>query len=251
MSSSRVSLSNGHQVCHVSELASTNAEAMRLALAGELGPLWVLADRQTAGRGRSGRNWVSAPGNLFASLLVQLKDPAPKAYQLALVAGVAFFDAVRNLSGFPPNFPLRLKWPNDLLIGRDKVGGILVESFQNRAGFNVVIGIGLNIADHPRDNLQKATHLRAHGGCPPPKEILEYLGSSMGAWLQCWSDGSGFERIRQAWLERAGPIGEVCTVNTGEGPIAGKFAGIDLEGALLIRDEIGRIQRYTFGDVTL
>lgn len=233
------------------ELASTNAEAMRLALGGEGGPLWVLADRQTAGRGRSGRKWVSNPGNLYASLLVRLNDPAPKAYQLSLVAGVAVIDAIRNLPDFSLDLPLRLKWPNDLLIGRDKVGGILVESTQNRGGFNAVIGIGLNIADHPRDISQPATHLRVHGGCPPPREFLEDLGSSMDTWLQCWSEGSGFERIRQAWLDRAGPMGEVCTVNAGEGPIAGHFVGIDREGALLLRDKNGAEQRYTFGDVTL
>jgi BirA family transcriptional regulator, biotin operon repressor / biotin---[acetyl-CoA-carboxylase] ligase len=108
-------------------VGSTNREAFALAEAGETGPLWIMARRQTAGRGRADRPWVSVPGNLHASLLIQL-DCAPTAMpQLSLVAGVAVVDAIRQATGGGPA-GLRLKWPNDILIGPAKCAGILVET---------------------------------------------------------------------------------------------------------------------------
>src|SRR5262245_58372505 len=84
-----------HRTLRLASVDSTSAEAMRLAAAGEAGPLWIIADTQSSGRGRSGRHWTSSPGNLHTSLLVRLSSPTPKAYQLSLVAGVAVIDAIR------------------------------------------------------------------------------------------------------------------------------------------------------------
>src|SRR5712692_3600029 len=125
-------------------LGSTNAEALSLARQGERGPLWITAERQSAGRGRRGRSWVSAPGNLYASLL--LTDPAPPEHwpELSFVAALALHDAV---GGRIPGLAARLvlKWPNDLLIDRNKFAGILVEG----EGAAVAIGIGVNCVHHP------------------------------------------------------------------------------------------------------
>src|SRR5262245_60658958 len=115
-----------HNVVTFPTLDSTNAEALRRALAGEMGPLWIVAERQTGGRGRSGRSWLSEPGNLHASLLTVLPVSAPEAAQLSLVAGVAAVDAIRVAMSLPKDDALRLKWPNDVLITRAKAGGILV-----------------------------------------------------------------------------------------------------------------------------
>ena len=104
-------------------VGSTNAEALQFARKGERGPLWVTAKRQTAGRGRRGRSWVSEPGNLYASLL--LTDPAPpeRFPELSFVAALALHDAI---GGRIPGLSNRLvlKWPNDLLIDRNKFAGI-------------------------------------------------------------------------------------------------------------------------------
>ena len=108
-------------------VGSTNRETFALAEAGETGPLWIVARRQTAGRGRADRHWVSVPGNLHASLLVQLNCPPGAMPQLSLVAGVAVVDAIRQATGGGPA-GLRLKWPNDVLIGQAKCAGILVET---------------------------------------------------------------------------------------------------------------------------
>src|SRR5215472_12224070 len=99
------------------EIDSTNTEAMRRAVAGERGPLWIAARRQTRGRGRSGRHWLSEPGNLYASLLITLECQPGVAQQLSLVAGVAVVDAIRTAAGgLGKPEGLRLKWPNDVLI---------------------------------------------------------------------------------------------------------------------------------------
>jgi BirA family biotin operon repressor/biotin-[acetyl-CoA-carboxylase] ligase len=108
-------------------VGSTNREALALAEAGETGPLWIVARRQTAGRGRADRRWVSVPGNLHASLLIRLDCPPPTMPQLSLVAGIAVVDAIRHATGGGPA-GLRLKWPNDVLIGQAKCAGILVET---------------------------------------------------------------------------------------------------------------------------
>ncbi len=111
----------GCEYVDLEKVDSTNAEGMRRVLAGARGPLWIRADRQTSGRGRSGRTWSSGPGNLYASYLTALSCPPAMAGQLSLVSGVAVVDALRRAGAVPG---LRLKWPNDILIGTAKIGGI-------------------------------------------------------------------------------------------------------------------------------
>lgn len=237
------------RVARLKTVDSTNAEAMRRAQAGEHGPLWILADEQTAGRGRSGRSWSSEAGNLYASLLVTLAAPQPRAYQLALVAGVAVYDAVR-LALDPPPPGLQLKWPNDILIDGGKTGGILIESIATPASLSAVIGIGLNIASSPTVPDRPTTYLAAHGCPPEPEAMLGAIGHAMEGWLGRWDEGRGFPLVREAWLMRAHPLGERLSVKTGPEHVAGIFHGLDPEGALLL-DVGGDIRRFTFGDVTL
>src|SRR6478609_987371 len=125
-------------------LISTNAEALSLAANGERGPLWVTAGRQSGGKGRRGRTWVSEPGNLFASLL--LTDPAPPEHwpELALVAALAIHDVVSEVAqGLRPQ--LSIKWPNDVLIGGKKFAGVLIEG---QGEEHVVVGVGINCISH-------------------------------------------------------------------------------------------------------
>ena len=234
------------------EAGSTNTEAFKRALAGETGPLWIMARRQTHGRGRSGRQWTSEPGNLYASLLQRLACPQTVVHQLSLLAGVAAVEAIAAAAG-APIAGLRLKWPNDVLIGEAKCAGILPES-QMAAGSSevvVVIGIGINLASHPTGLGRAATHLAAHGVSLAPEAMLAGLAEAIQRWLGVWDRGGGFAQVRAAWLGYAGAVGESLTVDTGRERIAGTFLGLDDGGALLMRDAQGRSRKLTFGDVTL
>lgn len=244
--------SSGTPVLRYAEIASTNVEAMRLAAEGETGPVWIVADQQTAGKGRSGRAWVGGDGNLFASYLFETAAPIASAHQLSLVAGVAAFNAVAN-SGLGSTEGLRLKWPNDILIGTAKVGGILVESsgIPGRAGLTAVVGIGLNLKSHPDIPGRAVTNLAAHGVLLEPQRVLDALDHALADALRLWDASSGFPAIRTAWLARSGPIGERMTVHGAESPLAGTFAGLDVDGALLIDLEGGERRRCTYGDVTI
>jgi BirA family biotin operon repressor/biotin-[acetyl-CoA-carboxylase] ligase len=243
-------LPEGCSLIHLSEVDGTNAEGMRRVLQGERGPMWIIADRQSAGRGRSGRSWSSETGNLFASYIVALDCAPGKAAQLSLVAGIAVIDAIR-LAGAV--LGLRLKWPNDILIDTAKVGGILVESTSRppQAGIVAVVGVGLNLVSAPDDLGRAATFLAPHGLKLSPREALCFLAQTMSDWIGIWNDGEGFAHVREAWLERAGALGEPLTVNAAQGPVSGTFAGLDDIGALLINDSEGRQLSFAFGDVTL
>jgi BirA family biotin operon repressor/biotin-[acetyl-CoA-carboxylase] ligase len=248
------SLPRGMRFIRIGTIDSTNAEAMRMAAAGEAGPLWIRADTQTFGRGRSGRTWTSVPGNLYASLLMRLPCSTRVVHQLSLVAGVAVVDAIRDAAATQrlAIAGLRLKWPNDVLIDGAKLAGILPESTSvGTAALTAVVGIGVNLAGHPADIGRAATHLAAHGPHVDPETVLGLLALSMQTWLDRWDCGAGFATIRAAWLERSGAPGEQMSVNTGQAKIEGTFAGIDSGGALLLRDRDGVERRFTYGDVTL
>ncbi len=126
----------GHRLHVHDRLGSTNTEALERARAGELGPLWVVAHRQEAGRGRRGNAWASLPGNLTASVLWPVSGVAPDHLaELGFVAGVALADAVEATCGTLPGWDrrdptrsVRLKWPNDLLLGSGKLAGLLLEA---------------------------------------------------------------------------------------------------------------------------
>jgi len=169
---------------------------------------------------------------------------------LSLVAGVAVVDAIRCAGSVEG---LRLKWPNDILIGTAKVGGILVESTSRppQPGIVVIVGVGLNLVAAPDDLGRAATFLACHGLTLSPREALCFLAQTMSDWIRIWDNGEGFSEVRQAWLDRAGPIGEGLTINAAQGPVTGVFAGLDDSGALLLQSLDGKLQSFAFGDVTL
>ena len=235
------------------EVGSTNTEAFERARAGEKGPLWIVARRQTQGRGRSGRQWTSDEGNLHASLLQRLACPPAVVHQLSLVAGVAVIDAIGAAAGDRKLPGLRLKWPNDILIGDAKCAGILSESQMDNGTSEViaVIGVGIDLVSHPNGLQRATTHLAAHGVKATPEEMLGLLAQNMERWLGLWDAGNGFARVRAAWLGHGGRAGEGLSVDTGKERIAGTFVDLDADGALLMQDGRGVRRRVTFGDVTL
>jgi BirA family biotin operon repressor/biotin-[acetyl-CoA-carboxylase] ligase len=232
---------------------STNTVALEMASAGEPGPLWVVAGRQTGGRGRNGRHWASVPGNLYASLLLRPACPLAIVHQLSLLAGVAVCEAMREAARGVPLPGLRLKWPNDVLIGGAKCAGILPESRSRAGGERIVavIGIGINLASHPTGLGRAATDLAVHGVRLTPAAMLACLSDAMARWLAVWNCGAGFARVRTGWLAAAGDAGESLIVDTGVAQISGRFVDLDAGGALVLRDAAGVLRTLTFGDVSL
>lgn len=154
------------------DVGSTNSECMERAKAGNPGLLWVTAVRQTGGRGRRGRVWVSEAGNLYASLL--LFDPAPAAVlgSLPLVVALALYRAIRAELPWAGD-RLSIKWPNDVLFDGKKVSGILIEAEQLADGRQaVVIGCGVNVSHHPDNPLYPATSLAEVGGTTSAGALL-------------------------------------------------------------------------------
>jgi len=230
------------------EIDSTNAEARRRAEAGETGPLWIAARTQTAGRGRRGRAWTSDPGNLYATLLMTWDRSAAEAAQLSFLAALAVSDVVR---AYLAKDAVRVKWPNDVLVGHEKVSGILVESGKRPDGVLwVAIGIGINIAHHPEGTERPATSIAAHraGPAPDAAEVLEGLASAFSDWIGKVREG-GFPAIIAAWTERAYGLGELATARLEAETVQGIAEGLDADGALRLRLRDGSIRRITAGDV--
>jgi BirA family biotin operon repressor/biotin-[acetyl-CoA-carboxylase] ligase len=226
---------------------------MQRAVAGERGPLWIRADVQTQGRGRSGRGWATPSGNFAATFLFAPDAPLASMPQLSLVAGLGAANAVaRFMTREHDGDALRLKWPNDLMIGRSKLGGILVETTTLGSDVIAMVGIGINILGAPPVEGRAITALSEHTTVPPsPSRLLAEIAVSMNAALLAWRGGMGFSEIRIRWLERAGPLGDPMSVHSGNGQAQGTFAGLDTDGALLLEGGDGQRHRFTFGDVTL
>lgn len=229
-------------------LDSTNAEARRRAEAGDLGPVWIATDRQTAGRGRRGRAWETGSGNLAATLLTRTDKSAGEAAQLSFVAALAAADLAEACVG--PSL-VSVKWPNDLLIGGRKVVGILVESgAATQGGLWLAIGIGINLKAAPLAAERPATTFAEHMAGPPPtpRAALEVLAEAFHRWEGAWLQG-GFPAIAEGWTRRAHGLGQTCVARLPAETLEGVAEGMDPDGALRLRLSDGGIRRITAGDV--
>jgi BirA family biotin operon repressor/biotin-[acetyl-CoA-carboxylase] ligase len=227
-------------------LGSTNAEAFNLARSGEHGPLWVVAARQTAGRGRRGRTWVSEPGNLHASLLLTTLTRPRVWPQLSFVAALAVHDAIEECASALGG-RLAIKWPNDLVLGRAKCAGILIEGETGDAP-SVVVGMGVNCSSHPADTGYPATDLAAAGTSVAPAELLAALSLTMIERLGQWNEGEGFSEVRADWIARAAGIGEDVRVRLPQRELSGCFETLDADGNMILRLPDGRAATVTAGD---
>jgi BirA family biotin operon repressor/biotin-[acetyl-CoA-carboxylase] ligase len=238
-----VSASGVRLIAH-DTVGSTNTEARALARKGEHGPLWITALRQTAGRGRRGNSWISEPGNLYASLL--LNDPALPQHvaQLSFVAALAVHDAVTDVA---PALAARLaiKWPNDLVIDGAKCAGILIES----EGAALIIGIGVNCAHHPVGMAYPATDLTAAGAPVSPSQLFSRLSSRMHIRLEQWGRGENFAAIRSDWLAHASGLGANIRVRLPQRELAGKFQSLDESGRLVLRLDDGSLELVSAGEL--
>ncbi len=219
---------------HVADIDSTNDEARRQAASGARHGLVIWADRQSAGHGRQGRAWQSPPGNLYCSILLRPDRAAAEVAQLSFAAALAVCDAL------PAGLAPRCKWPNDVLVGGKKIAGILLESEASGAGVAwLIVGIGINIVNHPDGTETPATSLAALGTDTTPGAVLGELCRHFLRWYAMWHD-RGFAPLREAWLARADRLGGDIRVRYGATETHGRFVDLDASGALVLENGEGR-----------
>ncbi len=223
----------------VEATGSTNADLLADTSAGEGD--WLIALRQSSGRGRQGRQWQSLDGNFAGSTLIRLRTSDPPPATLALAAGLALIEAADIAA---PGRAYQLKWPNDLMLDGAKLGGILLE----RAGDRVVAGFGVNLAAAPDIEDRPTTHL---GGAVASQAFAPLLAASLARLLAAWRSADPAAFV-DAWQHRAHPVGTAITVHNAPGErLSGRYDGLAPDGALRLRLEDGRIERIHAGDVTL
>jgi BirA family biotin operon repressor/biotin-[acetyl-CoA-carboxylase] ligase len=250
-------LSAGYQLAAFDQTGSTNAEAMARARAGELGPMWFVTTEQTAGRGRRQRAWIAPRGNLASSILVVTDVSPAVAATLGFAAGLALEAALQRVSieaalrmGGADQLKFALKWPNDVLAGKQKLAGILLEA-EAVAGnrLAVVVGIGTNVVAAPEGTPTPATSLAALGVHIGAEELFAALSDAWVEFRGIWDNGRGFPDIRRLWLERAAGLGEKVEIQTGTVTIDGTFDTIDETGCLIVRTQEGKRMPIAAGEV--
>jgi BirA family transcriptional regulator, biotin operon repressor / biotin---[acetyl-CoA-carboxylase] ligase len=231
------------------ETVSTNTECLVRARDGDPGNLWITAERQSGGRARRGRSWVSEPGNLYASLLLMDVAPMAQMATLPLAVSLAVHRAVCDV--LPDGGQkAKVKWPNDVLIDGRKTSGILLEGEVLKNGRHaVVIGCGINIAHRPDNPLYPSTSLSLEGASVFPDELFSRLFIAMADVLALWDQGRGVKAIVDAWRDVAIGIGDKVTVNLTDRSLSGIFAGIDDNGLLMLDTEANGILSIAAGDV--
>lgn len=234
------------QIETVAETASTNSDLSARLTSNErvAESAWLVADRQTAGRGRQGRAWIDGHGNFMGSTTVHCQPQDPPAPSLALLAGLALYETVAAITPVPAG--LKLKWPNDLLLNGRKLAGILLEGVQNA----VVIGIGVNLAQASALPEREAASLAEYGPAPNRDMFAVALARQWAVELDRWRQ-FGLEPILSRWIARAHDLGTTLRVHEPDGAIAtGIFAGLAADGALQLKRTDGTVRVIHAGDVT-
>ncbi|PWR00830.1 biotin--[acetyl-CoA-carboxylase] ligase [Meridianimarinicoccus roseus] len=244
MSSSTPVWPAGHDRRVLAEVDSTNAEAARIA-ATLAGPTWILALRQTAGRGRRGRAWNDPPGNFAATLAIPSGAAPAQAALRSFVAALALADALTQATARPE--AISLKWPNDVLLNGAKVAGILLETTgQGGTPGPLAIGIGVNLSHAPDPGTLEpeakapTSVLSATGAAIDPESFLDLLAPAFARW-EATLRQHGFAPLRRAFLDRAARFGEPITARTLRETLTGTFTDIDETGALVLTTAKGPV----------
>jgi BirA family biotin operon repressor/biotin-[acetyl-CoA-carboxylase] ligase len=235
------------------EVGSTNDRILAAARDGAPEGLAIIADRQTAGRGRLGRAWASPAGmGLYTSILLRPTPGASRAPLLTLVAGLSVSEALQAVAGISP----RLKWPNDLVVDGKKLAGILAEtaSAEGRVSY-VVVGIGINVGHESRDLPEElratATSLRLATGREIPRgELAAEIYNRLDEWYGEFTRGR-VEQILTCGRERSAILGRPVEVLAGEERWCGLAVDLDSDGALLVRDGRGELRRVVAAEVSI
>ena len=237
------------KVLRFESLPSTNTELARLASDGAEEGLSIVADEQTAGRGRLQRAWSSAKGaGLYFSILLRPQIPPDHWPLITFAAALAVGDALSDAAGVETD----IKWPNDLLAGERKICGILAEGIETPAGRAVIVGIGINLTNNafPAELLKVATSVTEESGRPAERElILAALLRALSRWYSLLNEPGGNEKIVAAWSSRSSYAdGKHVSVSNGDEVWQGITCGLESDGALRLSMN-GEIKLVRAGDV--
>lgn len=243
-------IQHGFDILRYAEIDSTNEEARRLLRAGRTDDFVVLAEQQTSGRGREGRQWESPKGNMFASLVLHTNKPLYETAQISFVAALALGEMLSAM--LRNGNDVLYKWPNDVLVKGKKIAGILLESSMKAGDASpgvIIVGIGLNIASCPENVRFPATYLHSFvNDGVSVSDCLQMLLGSFTQWYRLWQI-EGLEPIRSAWLAKAWGKGSPLKVDLGKIQYQGVFGGMTGQGELILKERSGNIRHITSGEI--
>lgn len=230
---------------------STNSEGLRLAKAGPIGDFVIISNIQTGGRGTNSKDWFSASGNLHASILLQTNYTPQQCLQLSFLASYSLYEAINYIAQTQDiTLPLKLKWPNDLLIKNSKVAGILLESIKINDTRYLVIGFGVNIIDKPNIKI-KTAHLQEYGVKIANTDfLLNILMSKFETNYRFWQRKRNFSELKQKWLDNAFKFKEKLTIRTNNKSVAGIFEDININGEIILLLKNQLYQKILHGSIT-
>lgn len=230
------------------EIDSTMLEARRRAERGDTGPVWLIAKRQTSGRGRRGRAWLSFDGNLLATYLFATSQPLSEIALLGFAAGLAISETLQGMGAAD----VTLKWPNDVMIRGAKAAGILIDSgAMSGGGAWAALAFGVNLAAAPKAIDQPTRSLREALPLDALTPTAEAFFAVLRPRLEAWSarlDSMGFEPLRRAWMAQALGLGRQARIMQGETALEGRAVGLSPRGELELDTPEGR-RLISAGDV--
>ncbi|MGX9891880.1 biotin--[acetyl-CoA-carboxylase] ligase [Wolbachia endosymbiont of Protocalliphora sialia] len=230
----------GFHIYHYKEVSSTNTEALDLINKGISNETVIIADKQTEGRGRTRKSWVSPEGNFYASLIINQETDVSKLTELTFVTAVAVGN---TLLSFIADSNVQYKWPNDVLIDDKKISGILLERKSNSHW--LVIGIGINVNHAP---LPGTTCISNYGESVSNIDLLKKLIINFNKLRKQWLF-DGFHAIREMWLTRAFKVNEQITIKLADKLYEGIFADVDKSGKLVLQQKNGSLIYFNAGEL--
>lgn len=230
----------GFHIHHYKEVSSTNEEALDLIERGISNETVIIADKQTEGRGRTGKSWVSPEGNFYASLIINQETDVSKLTELTFVTALAVGN---TLLSFISDSNVQHKWPNDILIDDKKISGILLEKKSNSNW--LIIGIGININHAP---LPGTTCISNYGESVSNIDLLKKLIINFNKLRKQWLF-DGFYAIREMWLKKVFKMNEQISVKLADKLYEGIFADIDKSGKLVLQQKDGSLIYFDAGEL--
>ena len=223
-------------VYYVKEVSSTNDEAIKLSKDKNMSNFWIIAESQVGGRGRMGHSWESPKGNLFATLMINAFFNLNNISQLSFVTSLSVFETLKNFININEN-EVHLKWPNDILVNKKKISGVLIESKKDKKFLKVIIGIGVNTVKKPNNTdfdpiaLYECSDKKISNG-KFFHTLLTYLDRNIVKLKN-----NDFMYIRKQWLLNAIGFNKTISVECfGKRTITGIFCGLGNGGELIIKE---------------